>query len=82
MHLGAGSWVPRERPDRCGGRSGEVGRLWKRNGGAGRGGAGFRRGRILGVRGGFGHGRVAAGGWEGGVWCPSEVSVVEEEVCR
>ena len=47
-----------------------------------RGGAGFWRGRILGVRGGFGHGRVAAGGWEGGVWCPSEVSVVEEEVRR
>ena len=48
----------------------------------GRGGAGFWRGRILGVRGGFGHGGVVAGGWEGGVWCPSEVSVVEEEVRR
>ena len=63
MHLEPGrSRVPRERLDCCGGRSGEVGRLWKRSGGVGRGGLGFWRGRILGVRGGFGHGRVVARG--------------------
>jgi hypothetical protein len=45
-------------------------------------GRGFLEGEDFGSARGVWTWRSSSGGWEGGVWCPSEVSVVEEEVRR